>query len=281
MKYGVNTMVWTTRLGKDHEPLFEKIREWGFDGVEPFVSTEEPADIPALRQILDRVGLERTTCVVLPRHAHLISADRSVRMAGVQFLRKCVERTAGLGGSVMAGPIYAGLGVMSGARRTDDEWKYAVEGLRATGCYAETLGVTLCPEPLNRFETYFLNTLSDGARLVEEIGLRNVKLHFDTFHANIEERHPAESLAAVASRLGHVHFSENDRGIPGTGHCDWRGVMRVLKQMNYQGWITIESFARPEPDLAAAAAIWRDPAPSGDVLAQQGIDFIKRLAAEA
>ncbi|MGO9274879.1 MAG: sugar phosphate isomerase/epimerase family protein, partial [Terriglobia bacterium] len=95
---------------------------------------------------------------------------------------------------------------------------------------------------------------------------------------NIEEQHPAEALRAVAKDLGHVHISENDRGIPGTGHNDWKGILKVLKEIHYDGWLTIESFAQPDPALAAAAAIWRDLAPSGDDLARQGLQFTKSLA---
>jgi D-psicose/D-tagatose/L-ribulose 3-epimerase len=145
---------------------------------------------------------------------------------------------------------------------------------------ARKLDLTLCVEPLNRFETYFLNTLGDAVRFVHDIGEPNVLVHFDTFHANIEEKHPADSLRAMAKELGHVHISENDRGIPGTGHNDWRGVLSALKEIGYDGWMTIESFAQPEPELAAAAAIWRDLAPSGDELARRGLQFIKALSRE-
>jgi D-psicose/D-tagatose/L-ribulose 3-epimerase len=176
--------------------------------------------------------------------------------------------------------MYAGLGVMTGRRRTAEEWNWAVEALRAVAEHAHARQIVLCLEPLNRFETYFLNTLEDTARLIHEVGAPNLKIHFDTFHANIEERHPAEALRAVAADLGHVHISENDRGIPGTGHNDWRGVLAALQSIGYAGWLTIESFAQPEPDLAAAAAIWRDLAPSGDELAQQGLRFIRGLATE-
>lgn len=278
MKFGVNMMVWTTRVGEAHEALFGRIREWGFDGVEPFLSADIPEDIPRLRAVLDQNGLERTTCVVLPRDANLVSSDAMTRARGIEFLKKCVDRTAELGGSVMCGPLYASLGVMTGFRRTQDEWKWSVEGLQKAAEHAQKQNVTLCAEPLNRFETYFLNTLEDAARYVHDIGAPNVKIHFDTFHSNIEEQHPVQSLAAVIRDVGHVHLSENDRGIPGTGHCDWRGVLEVLKQNGYNGWLTIESFAQPEPDLAAAAAIWRDLAPTGDDLARQGLSFIKGLA---
>jgi D-psicose/D-tagatose/L-ribulose 3-epimerase len=278
MKFGVNTMVWTTQVGEKQDALFARIKEWGFDGVELFISPEEPANLQAVRATLDRLQLERTTCCVLPRDANLVSSAAATRAHGLDFLKKCVDRTADLGGRLMCGPLHSALGVMTGRRRTEKEWKWAVKGLRSAAARAQRRRVCLCVEPLNRFETYFLNTLEDAARLVHDVGAPNVKIHFDTFHSNIEEKHPAESLRAVAKDLGHVHISENDRGIPGTGHVDWKGVLKVLKEIGYEGWLTIESFARPEPALAAAAAIWRDPAPSGDDLARQGLHFTKALA---
>ena len=280
MKYGVNLMVWTTRVSTEQEALCANIRDWGYDGVEPFLSLEEPADVNAVGQMLDRLGLERTTCAVLPREAHLVSPHPEVRARGVEYVQRCVERTAELGARLMCGPLYAGLGVISGGRRTLEEWKWAVEGLQAAARRGQELGVTLCLEPLNRFETYFLNTLEDASRLVREIGEPNVRIHFDTFHANIEERHPAAALRSVGSQLGHVHISESDRGTPGTGHIDWRGILLALKETGYDGWLTLESFAQPEPALAQAASIWRDLAPSGDELAQRGLHFIKALARE-
>jgi D-psicose/D-tagatose/L-ribulose 3-epimerase len=280
MKYGVNLMVWTTRVGKPQDALFARIQKWGFDGVELFLSPDEPADIPSVNQMLDRLKLERTTCSVLPREFHLVSTDPAVRSRGVEYLNRCVDRTAELGAKIICGPLYAGLGLMTGTRRTEKEWDRAVQGLRSVASRAEKLGVTLCIEPLNRFETYFLNTLQDASRLVHDIGASNVRIHFDTFHSNIEEQQPATALRAVAKDLGHVHISENDRGIPGSGHVDWRGVLSVLREIGYDGWLTIESFAEPEPELASAASIWRDLAPSGDELAHQGLNFIKHLSKE-
>ncbi len=280
MKYGVNLMVWTTRVHREHLPLLASVREWGFEGVELFLSPEEPADIPYLRHELKRIGLERTTCVVLPREAHLPSPDVETHRRGLAYLNQCVERTADLEARLMCGPLHSGLGVMTGRRRTQDEWNRAVEGLQQVARRAGGLGVTLCVEPLNRFETYFLNIQEDAVRLIEEIGEPNVRVHFDTFHANIEERDPIKTLKALATRLGHVHISENDRGVPGNGHVDWRATLLALKEIGYNGWLTIESFAQPEPQLASAACIWRDLAPSGDSLAREGLAFLKSLAAE-
>lgn len=280
MKYGVNTMLWTLRITKREEALFERIRGWGFDGAEMFVSPEEPSDVAAVRQILKQTGLEGAGCTVLPRDCNLVSPEAQVRSKGGVYLKHCIERTADLGGKLICGPLYASLGVMTGARRTRDEWNWAVEGIAAAAAHARSLGITLFLEPLNRFETYFLNTLEDAARLVHEIGATNVRVHFDTFHANIEEKDLAASLRREGGAIGHVHLSENDRGIPGTGHVDWRGVFLALKETGYNGWMTLESFAQPEPILAAAAAIWRDLAPSGDDLAVQGLNFAKSLSRE-
>jgi D-psicose/D-tagatose/L-ribulose 3-epimerase len=280
MKYGVNTMVWTTRVDERLAPLFANIKKWGFDGVELFLSPDEPTSPVAVKRMLEDNELEVTTCSVLPRSANLVSSDPKVRASGIEFLNKCIDRTAELGAKVICGPLYAGLGVMTGARRTSEEWKYAVDGLGQAARHARDFNVTLCIEPLNRFETYFLNTQSDAARLVKDVGAPNVRVHYDTFHANIEEKNPTASLLSIKNVLGHVHISENDRGIPGSGHNDWRGLLSVLKQIGYDGWLTIESFAKPEPELAAAAAIWRDMAPSGDELARSGIRFITKLTGE-
>lgn len=275
MRYSVNTMVWTTRVGEREKDLFERIRDWGFEGVELYLSPDEPGDLPAIRRQLDAIGLERTTCSVLPRNASLIDAEPAVRARGAEHLRICIERTAELGAGLICGPLYAGLGVMTGRRRSEREWGWAVEGLTRAAEQAEKAGVDICIEPLNRFETYFLNTLADAARLAQAVRSPRVRVHFDTFHANIEERKPAEAVRAAAAWLGHVHISENDRGIPGSGHVEWRPILTALREIGYRGWLCIESFAQPSPELVAAAAIWRDLASSGDELARNGLHFLQ------
>ena len=137
----------------------------------PSFRSDEPADIPALRATLDRLELERTACSVLPRDANLVSTDAATRANGVAFLKKCVDRTADLGAKLICGPMYAGLGVLTGTRRTEKEWNWAVKGLRTVATRAQKRGVCICLEPLNRFETYFLNTLEDAARLVRDMGI--------------------------------------------------------------------------------------------------------------
>jgi sugar phosphate isomerase/epimerase len=122
----------------------------------------------------------------------------------------------------------------------------------------------LCIEPLNRFETFFLNTTADAVALCEAVGHPRVGILWDTFHANIEEKNLGEMVKLGGVHIKHVHTCENDRGVPGTGHVDWPGVFQALVSIGYDGWLTIESFGFALGDLAAAALFggtWR-PIPS-------------------
>ena len=139
--------------------------------------------------------------------------------------------------------------------------------------------VTFAIEPLNRFETYFLNTAADAAQLAEQIGHPNIGILFDTFHANIEEKNIAAGYRTVGPYLKHVHTCENDRGIPGSGHVEWKQVFQALRSLNYDGWLTIESFGFALKELSAAAAIWRDIERTPESIAFEGVKFLKRQVA--
>jgi D-psicose/D-tagatose/L-ribulose 3-epimerase len=104
---------------------------------------------------------------------------------------------------------------------------------------------------------------------------------YDTFHANIEEKHAGPVIASIANILAHVHISENDRGTPGTGHVAWDETFRALRQAKYDGWIVIEAFGRALPALAAATKVWRDLFPNPEEVYTQGLRFMKEKWAAA
>lgn len=281
MKLGVNTFIWTADFDESHLPLLPEIARHGFHGVE--LPLFRPAELRkkagALRKGLAENGLECTLCSVLTDGHNIISEDPAVRAKTRQHMAACVEAAAELGARIIAGPLYSPVGHLPGRRRTEDEWKWCVECYQELGPTLAAHDVTIAVEPLNRFETYFLNTAADAARLVDEIGHPNVGVLFDTFHANIEEKSIAESYRLLGKRLKHVHTCENDRGIPGTGHVDWPGVFAALRETGYDGWLTIESFGFMLGDLSAAAAIWRDIAPTPQSIAFDGVAFLRRMLA--
>jgi D-psicose/D-tagatose/L-ribulose 3-epimerase len=168
------------------------------------------------------------------------------------------------------------VGYLPGRRRTADEWSRAVEGYQSIGDVLAQNNVILAIEPLNRFETFFLNTASDAAALCDQIAHPNIGILFDTFHANIEEKYIAQGYRTVGKHLKHVHTCENDRGIPGSGHVEWNEVFKALTDLNYDGWLTIESFGFAIGELSAAAAIWRDIERTPDSIAFEGVSFLRK-----
>jgi D-psicose/D-tagatose/L-ribulose 3-epimerase len=128
---------------------------------------------------------------------------------------------------------------------------------------------------LNRFECYFLTTAADARALVQAVNHPHFRMMYDTFHANIEEKHVGAVITSIADICVHVHISENDRGTPGTGHVAWDETFRALRQVGYDGWLVIEAFGRALPDLAAATKVWRDLFPSAEEVYMQGLRFMK------
>lgn len=278
MKFGVNALIWTANFDAGCLPLLPLIKEKGFDGIEfpVFVPTGMP--VAAIRKALAENDLECTFCSVLTGDLSLISDDPAIRKRARARIADFVRLAADVGAKIVAGPLYSPVGLLVGRRRTGDEWNHAVDAYQSLIPVLEQNNVTLAIEPLNRFETYFLNTAADAARLCDQVSHPNFGILLDTFHANIEEKNLCAACLIAGSRLRHVHTSENDRGTPGTGHVDWQGLFTALRQIGYDGWLTIESFGFAIVGLSAAAAIWRDIEPTPDSIAFDGVQFLKKAA---
>ena len=279
MKIGVNTLIWTGGFEKSNLNLLPAIKARGFDGIE--IARFDFNGFPAVevgRAVRD-AGLECIGCSALTGQVSLVSDDAGVRRQAREFIASAVRATAEMGANLLVGPYITPVGYLPGRRSTEEEWKHAVEGLRMVGELLDQYQVSLALEPLNRFEAYFLNTVDDAVKLCEEAGHPRIGILFDTFHANIEEKDVPAACSRAGKHLKHVHTCENDRGIPGSGHVAWDGVMGVLRDMNYQGWLVIESFGFTIKEIAAAACIWRDIAPSPEAIAFEGVKFLRSCCA--
>lgn len=277
MKIAVNALIWTTEFDERSYWLLPKLKEQGFDGFEIAVFQPAKVNTASIRRALEEHGLDCKVCAILPQGLSPISEDAAVREKTKQHLLDCISVSAELGSTLMGGPIYAPIGYLPGRRRTDTEWKWVAEMLSSLTPRLDACGVDLAVEPLNRFETYFLNTAHDACLLCKQVGHDRVGVLMDTFHTNIEEKDVAAAFLGTGPNLKHVHACENDRGIPGSGHVDFRGIVQALGEMRYSGWITIESFGYTHKELAAAAAIWRDLAPSPEAIAFEGLRFLRQI----
>lgn len=275
MKLGLNTLLFTAGFDREHLPLLSQVKSWGFDGIEIARFAFDGFPAGEIGQAAKDEGLEVTFCSALTGGNSLISEDARVRQQALDFVKRGIDTAREIGSPVFLGPFCAPVGYLPGRRPNDAEWGWAVEGLRAAAAHAAAAGVRIANEPLNRFETYFLNTAARARELCEEVGNQYHGILFDTFHANIEERSFGAALRACGPFLAHVHACENDRGAPGSGHVGWTEVCAALKEMNYGGWVVIESFGARIPEIAAAACIWRDLAESPETLAQEGLRFLR------
>jgi D-psicose/D-tagatose/L-ribulose 3-epimerase len=276
MKFGINTLLWGARVGQPDFDRLPAIREAGFHGIE--VPIFDPSDFPAaaLRRAVDGAGLECTAVTIIPRGLGLGDPDPTARRGAQEHLRAVIGQVADAGIGLLSGPMYFPVGYLPGRRRTGDEWARVVEGWQRLAPVAADADLEIGIEPLNRFETYFLNTAADGAAFCDAVAHPAVGLLIDTFHANIEEKTIGGALRAAGRHLKHLHTCENDRGIPGSGHVAWQEFFDTIGQLGYDRWLTIESFGFAAGALSAAAAIWRDLAPTDDAIAFEGIEFLRR-----
>lgn len=275
MKFGVNTLLWTAAFDRSHLPLLPPIKNAGFDGVE--IARFDFSDFPVadIRRELESLGLQPTFCSALTGDASIITDNASVRTRTLSFLKDGIRVAAELGADMFIGPFVSAVGLLPGRRRTSDEWHRAVEGLQSLTDTLASHQVTLATEALNRFETYSLNTAEDAAALCEAVGHPNVGVLYDTFHGHIEEKNTGDAIRRVGKHLKHVHTCENDRGIPGSGQVHWDNVFAALRDVHYDEWLVIESFGQRVPEIAAAACIWRDLAPSPEAIMVSGLEFLK------
>jgi D-psicose/D-tagatose/L-ribulose 3-epimerase len=275
MKIGMNLLLWTTHVTKEHFPILAKLKQAGFDGVEVPLFEGDAAHFKTIRKELDNLGLGCTTVTVATAEANPISPDAGVRKQALERLQWAIEMSATLGADVLAGPYHSPLAVFSGSGPTEDEKKRAADMLRHAAEAAAKVRVGLAIEYLNRFECYFLTTAADARALVQRVGHPNFRTMYDTFHANIEEKNVTKAFADLGDSFIHVHISENDRGTPGTGMVHWDETFRALRKGNYDRWLVIEAFGRALPDLAAATRVWRDLFPNAEEVYTRGLRFIK------
>jgi len=277
MKYGMNMLLWSGDVtGSKFPALFERLKKTGFDLVEVPIFDPDVKKLAKLAKQLDGIGLERSAVTCLNEKTNLIGTNPKHRAAGVAHLKAVIDCCQAMGVKKLVGPLYAALGVFSGKGPTKQELRWSADGLREAADHAKKAGVTLVLEFLNRFEIYLLNCASDAADLVRKINHPNVKMMYDTFHANIEEKSIINALEVCKDVMVHVHISENDRSTPGKGGVNWKETWRGLKNIGYKDLLVIEAFGQGLPALAAATKIWRKMFPDEETLAADGLAFMKK-----
>lgn len=279
--FGVDSYIWTERFLNKDLWIIPKAKELGFEVIDLAIGHPFEFPVQAVLEEKDRAGIQCVTTTTLGADTDLISPDPAIRQRGIEHMKKMVDINRILGSKILAGVIYAGWGCLSGKPRTEQEWEWSVNAMcEITQYAADNWDGILAVECVNRFETHFLNIAADGVQYCKDVGMPNIKVHLDCFHMIREEKSFAGAVKTCGKEyLGYVHVNENDRGIPGTGLVPFEEFFRALKEIGYDGPLTIESFDPSFEETNRNCAIWRSFAPSGEALAVEGLADLKRIAA--
>jgi D-psicose/D-tagatose/L-ribulose 3-epimerase len=277
LRYAAHAYAWTSSWGNDDLGVFAHARDLGLDYVEIPLMELGAIDAAATRTAAERAGVGILTSIALPDEADPSSPDESVRASASELLTRCVDRTAAMGSLLFSGVIYSAIGRRLDRSPNEDDYCRSAEVLKGVARAAAAHGITVAIEPVNRYETFLINTAAQALDLVRLIDEPNVAIHLDTFHMNIEEENFHDAVALVAGRLAHFHLVESHMGMLGQGTVDWDGVFAALAEANYRGIVGFESFADVNAAIRCGTPIWRDVVPSSDALIREGLDFLHAL----
>jgi D-psicose/D-tagatose/L-ribulose 3-epimerase len=279
MYFGANTFIWQSPFTTRDISLFDHIKGLGFESVEIAVENQDLIDPMVVKHALLRTTLRGLVCGVFGLDRDLNSVDPAIREQAKLYLHWCIDFAQTIGSPVVIGPMYACVGKarLLPPEERKLERSRSVTEIRECCDYAMSKGMKLAVEPLNRFECDMVNTVSQGLEYIQEVDRPNLGFNLDTFHMHLEEKDSAAAICLAGERLFHVHASENDRGVPGTGQVHWHAIAAALKMVHYNQAIVIESFTPAVKSIAQAVCIWREIAPSQDAIASQGLAFLHSL----
>jgi len=221
------------------EKSIARLSRFGYDAVE-FVGEPELYDPAEVRSLLAKYSIRAgSICNIWKKDRDFTSANPEIRENAKRYTKSTIDVAERIGAEVV---IVAPTANMRITRELppEEEWKYAVEGIRECGEYALPRGVTLVIEPWNRFETYLINRLEQAIRLAQDINLPNVKIMGDLFHMNIEESSIPEAIRKARGWLVHMHVADNQRDLPGKGHLNWPEIFSALKDIQFSGYLVLE-----------------------------------------
>ncbi len=220
------------------EKTVKRIAKLGYDKIE-IQGTPEQYDTAKVGQLLKDHGIGCWGSVTLMLgERNLLAKDRTQRAHSVQYVKNVVRMVKELDGT-MVSVVPATVGKIIPDGRPEEEWEWAVEGMTEIYNYAENLGILIGIEPINRFETYFINRGDQALALAEAVG-PNCGVCLDTFHMNIEENDMFDAIRRAKGRLIGFHVADNNRMAPGMGTINWKKVIKTLQEIGYDKVLSVE-----------------------------------------
>jgi len=278
-KLGIEIFYWLDNWQDDQVACFARARAAGFDAVEISLINGPEIDAAAFRAELEKQQLDVFCSVGLPLAKDITNPDQTTRRAGIEFLKRCVETAASIGS-----PILGGLPHVPWLHfpQTADLRPYrerSAAAIREVAVAANDLGVTVCTELINRYETYIFNCVAGGLDYLQMVDHPAVKLQLDTYHMNMEEDDLSAAIRQAGAHIGHFHCADSNRKLPGGGHIDWASIKTALDSVGFGGTLVIETFPNPAAETGRTVNTWRPLVNHPDDEAKQALAFLREHVA--
>lgn len=262
MKFGTYFAYWEREWDADYVFYCKKVADLGFDILEIAAGSlveKTDKELMDIKRAAQDNGIRLTSCIGLPPQYNTASEDEAVRRAGVEYLKRIMDAMYKVDSHILGGIIYA-YWPCDYNQPVDKKraWDAAVRSMREAAETAESLGIMLAMETVNRFEQYVINSAEEAVEFVKEIGKENAKVMLDSFHMNIEEDDLGEAIRHTGAHLGHFHIGEGNRKVPGKGRMPWAEIGAALREIGYDGAVVMEPFVKMGGSVGSDIKIWRD-----------------------
>lgn len=263
-KLGIFVNFWEKSWDIDYKYYIDKVAKLGYDILEfqaqPLLDIDD-CDCKAIKKYADEKGIKLSYSLGLNMKYDVASKDKQIRDGGVKYLSDIVRKIAVMDGELFSGVTYCGWGVPAhfvDQQEKEDMFCRSVDSMKQVMKVAESEGVTVCCEAVNRFESPLINTAKEAIKYADMVDSPNVGIHLDTYHMNIEEDNIGDAIRLVGKRLRHFHTGENNRNVPGRGHINWDEIFRALKDVDYKNDIVSEPFLQMGNEVGYDIRVWRE-----------------------
>ena len=261
MKYGTLYSYWSHEWVCDYPAVAKKVRAAGCDILEvgaPHIAAMTDAQLAELKAAAEDNGLILTTNIGPSKDQDLASPDPAIRKNGLEFLTGVLRAMDKIGSRSLVGAMYSFW--PCDFKYTDKEaaWDTSIAEMKKLAAVAEDLGIDLCQEVLNRFETYIMTNAAEGVEYCKRVDSPRCKVLLDTFHMNIEEDNIPAAIRLTGDYLGHLHVGEANRKLPGQGSLDWKAIAAAVHDVHYDGNVVMEPFLLKGGSVGKDIKVWRD-----------------------
>jgi D-psicose/D-tagatose/L-ribulose 3-epimerase len=259
MILGVHSATFVKNWYEDVTPYIHKCKKAGYKSVEVSLLGQTPSSVKDISKLAKDLNITLTCTTGLSKEEDISSGDSDIQKNGIEALKRAIDMTSIMEAELLTGVVHAAWGISNTmGKEKEDKFKNSSNSIKKISSLLIEKNIKLGIEPLNRYESDFINTVDEGLRLCELIDHPNVGLLLDVYHMNIEEKNMCQSIEKARDKLFHFQVAENDRGVPGSGSINWPEIFSTLKKINYKGHVSLEMFIQANEDTSKDLFTWRN-----------------------